>query len=181
MNSVLKKILFSTGKFFSQKRNRRFVYMALISLFALGEYIYSGLVRRTFVFYSDLEGNTLTVVEDRMLHQSSSQETDIRRYIDEVLLGPVSPDSAPLFPRETRLNSFMYREGVVYADLTESAALPFDANGDVYRSLLTLNEGIRRNYPAIKNVRLFIGGNEVFFKEFQGIFANPADNSKTRQ
>jgi len=177
MNPILKKTFTSISAFFSRKRNRRFVYLALIGLFALGEFLYSGLVRRTFVFYSNIEG--ITVVEDRMLRRSSDQETDIRRYIDEVLLGPVSPDSAPLFPRETRLNSFMYREGVVYADLTESAALPLGGNGDVYRSLLTLNEGVRRNFPSIKDVRLFIGGNEVFFKEFRGIFANPADNSKT--
>jgi hypothetical protein len=66
----------------------------------------------------------------------------------------------------------------VYADLSESAALPFSETGDVFWSLLTLNEGIRRNFPYIKNVKLFIGGNEVFFKEFYGIFENSADNRK---
>jgi len=174
---LLKRTFTSIGVFFSKKINRRFVYLVVIGLFALGDFLYIGLARRTFVFYSYIGNNT--VVEDRMLYRSPNQETDIRRYIDEVLLGPVSPDSAPLFPRETRLNSFMYREGVVYADLTESAALPSEGSGDVYRSLLTLNEGLRRNFPSIKDVRLFIGGNEVFFKEFRGIFPNPADNSKT--
>ena len=177
MNLLLKKILSSLSVFFSSKRNRRFVYLAALSLFALGEFLFSGLARRTFVFYSTIEGNT--VVEDRMLRRASNPETDIHRYVDEVLLGPVSPDLSPLFSRETRLNSFMYRDGVVYADLTESAALPPEGNGDTFRSLLTLNEGIRRNFPKIKDVRLFIGGNEVFFNEFRGIFANPADNSKT--
>jgi uncharacterized membrane protein len=177
IKGFLKKILMSLSVFLSSKRNRRFVYLAAISLFALGEFLFSGLVRRTFVFYSFIEGNT--IVEDRMLHRSSRAETDIRRYVDELLLGPVSPDSAPLFPRETRLSSFMYREGVVYADLTESAALPSGGNGDVFRSLVTMIEGLRRNFPNIRDVRLFIGGNEVFFKEFHGIFSNPADNSKT--
>ena len=177
MNPILKKTLSVLSTFFSKKRNRRFVYLLAISLFALGEFLFSGLSRKTFVFYSTLGGNT--VVEDRMLRRSANTETDIRRYVDEVLLGPVSPDLALLFPRETRLNSFMYRGGVVYADLTESAALPVEGNGNVFRSLLTLNEGIRRNFPEAKDVRLFIGGNEVFFNEFRGIFANPADNSKT--
>jgi hypothetical protein len=72
----------------------------------------------------------------------------------------------------------MYRESVVYADLTESAALPIPAGRDVYRSFLTLNEGLRRNVPNIKDVRIFIGGNEVFFNEFRVIFTNSADNSK---
>ena len=193
MNSIAKKVFSSLGKFFYKKRNRRLSYVALICLIALGEFLFSGLVRRTFVFYSYLKGDT--VVEDRMLRLSSGRETDIRRYIEEVLLGPVSPDLAPLFHRETRLNSFLYREGLVYADLSESAALPFqDADtgrqlsvvqgvppekGEVFRSLLTLNEGIRRNFPYIKDVKLFIGGNEVFFEEFRGIFMNSADNRET--
>ena len=114
-----------------------------------------------------------------MLRRSPDRETDIRRYVDEALLGPVTPDLAPLFPRETRLVSFMYRENVVYADLSDSAVLPLPGSWDIFRSLLTLNEGIRRNFPQVKDVRLFIGGNEVFFKEFHGIFTNSADNRKT--
>ena len=150
--------------------------LVLLGLIALFDFYRLGLARRTFVFFSEMEGKT--VVEERMLHRSGDRETDIRRYIDEALLGPVTPGSGPLFPRETRLNSFMYRGEVVYSDLTEAAALPSEG-GDVFKSLLTLNEGIRRNFPFIKNVKLFIGGNEVFFEEFNGIFANSADNSKT--
>ena len=180
MNAALAKIPASLISFFSKKVNRRITYMALIILIALGDFLYSGLVRRTFVFYSIIEGNT--VVEDRMLRRSRNRETDIRRYVEETLLGPVSPDSAPLFPRETRLQSFMFRNAVVYADLTQSAALPppeTEGGGDVFRSLLTLNEGLRRNFSYIKDVRIFIGGNEVFFEEFRRIFTIPADNSKT--
>ena len=62
----------------------------------------------------------------------------------------------------------MYREGVVYADLSESAALPLLAGGDVFRSFLTLKEGLQRNFSHVRDVRLFIGGNEVFFNEFRG-------------
>jgi len=193
MNSLLKKIFSPIGRFFGDKKNRRLIYLILICLFAIGEFYISGLARRTFVFYSYRKGDT--VVEDRMLRLSANRETDIRRYIEEALLGPVSPDLAPLFPRETRLTSLMYREGLVYADLSESAALPFQdtdsgstqsgfqgsppEKGEVFRSLLTLNEGVRRNFTYVKDVRLFIGGNEVFFEEFSGIFANSADNRKT--
>jgi hypothetical protein len=67
----------------------------------------------------------------------------------------------------------------VYADLTESALFPLEGSRDVFRGLLTLNEGIRRNFPFVGDVRLFIGGNEAFFNEFNVIFAESADNSKT--
>jgi len=177
MNEILKNTLSALSRFLSKTKNRRLTYLVVICLFALGEFLFSGLVRRTFVFYSSLEGKT--VVEDRMLRRSRDKETDIRRYLDEVLLGPSFPELDPLFPRGTKLNSFMYRETVVYADLSESAALPLEGNWDVFRSLLTLNEGIRRNFPFVGDVRLFIGGNEVFFNEFYGIFTKSADNSKT--
>ena len=175
MNAGLKKFFSSVGVFFHDKRNRRLTFLAVICFVAFGEFLLLGLVRRTFVFYSIIDG--AMDVEDRMLHRSPDGETDIRRYVEEVLLGPVSPDSAPLFARETRLSSFMYRDGVAYADLTEPAVFP--VAGDVFRSLLTLNEGIRRNFPKVKDVRLFIGGNKVFFEEFRRIFMNSADNRKT--
>jgi len=173
MSTFFKGLLSSLGSFLGKKKNRRFLYLTIICLFALWEFFYSGLVRRTFLFYSNVEGNI--VVEDRMLRRSQVRETDIRRYVDEVLLGPVTPNLAPLFPRETRLISFMYRGSVVYADLSEAALLAGIEGGDVFRSMLTLNEGIRRNFPYVRDVRLFIGGNEAFFKEFRGIFVNPAD------
>ena len=173
MNAILNIILSPL----STRKKRRLLYLLIILLIALGNFLHLGLVRRTFVFYTSIEGNT--VVEDRMLRRSGDRETDIRRYVDEALLGPVSPDSAPLFLRGTRLESLMYRDAVVYANLSGSVALPAEGYRDVFRSLLSLNEGIRRNFSFVGDVRLFIGGNEVFFEEFRRIFADPADNSKT--
>jgi hypothetical protein len=177
MNAIVKKTLNSLIAFFGNRKRRRILYLALICLIALADFLNSGLVRRSFVFYSITEGDIVT--EDRMLNRSSDRETGIRRYVDEVLLGPEKPGSALLFPRETRLASFMYRDAVVFADFSESAALPLPGGRDVFRALLTLNQGIRRNFPWVKDVKLFIGGNEVFFEEFRVFFANSADNSKT--
>jgi hypothetical protein len=148
---------------------RGLFFLAALGIFAFAEFFVSGLVRRTFVFYSIRSGEV--TVEDRMLKSSSSRETDIRRYVEEALLGPVSPDSAPLFPRDTRLDSFLYRDGVVYADLSESAALPPSEGGDVFRNFLTLYRGIRRNFPSVKDVRLFIAGREAYFEDFRRIFS----------
>jgi hypothetical protein len=173
MIPLVKDALNSLFRFFGKKRNRRLCGLVLIGIFALAEFLASGLARRTFVFYSNIEGAEM--VENRMLRRSPSRETDIERYVDEVLLGPASPDSAPLFPKETRLVSFMYREGVVYADLSEPALFPPEG-GDLFRNLLTLNKGIRRNFSFIKGVKIFIGGNEVFFNEFRAIFKESADN-----
>ena len=176
MSARVHTILAKLGSFFGKAKKRRLLYIFIICLLALADYLYSGLARRTFIFYSNIGDNI--VVEDRMIRRSGDREADIRCYVNEALLGPASPRSNPLFPRETRLGLFMYRNGVAYADLTDHAVLPH-RGGDVFRALLTLNEGIRRNFSYVKDVRIFIGGNEVFFEEFREFFANSADNSKT--
>jgi hypothetical protein len=168
MNVIMKDILTWLVNFFGDKGRRRLVFLGLLGIFALAEFLISGLVRRTFVFYSI--NNGMTAVEDRMLKRSSSRELDIGRYVEEALLGPVSPDSAPLFPRETRVQSLLYRDGVVYVDLSESAALPPLEGGEVFRNFYTLYAGIRRNFSYVKDVRFFIAGKAAYFEEFNRIF-----------
>jgi hypothetical protein len=159
MSFFMKDMLRGIAVFLRDKGKRRLIYLLLLGGIAWAEFAYSGLVRRTFVFYSGIDG--AMVVEERMLPHSPSREIDIRRYAEEALLGPVSPDSAPLFPQETRLRSLLYRDGVVYADLSESAALPPLEGGDVFRNLYTLRAGIRRNFSFVEDVKIFIAGYEV--------------------
>ena len=157
------------------------ILLVLLISLAVVEYYFKGLTRKTFVFYTALEGATL--VEDRMFRFSSSEETDIRRYVEEVLLGPVSPNAAPLFPRETRLLSLLLRDRIVYANFSEDALLPVTTPaGGIYLNFLTLNEGIRRNFSAVADVKFYIDGREIFYGEFHQIFTNFADNvNKTGQ
>ncbi|MDR0623011.1 MAG: GerMN domain-containing protein [Treponema sp.] len=170
MNVFVKDALTAAAGFLRNKRNRRFLFLILLGIFAFVEFLVLGLVRRTFVFYSINDG--MMTVEDRMLKRSPSRELDIARYVEEALLGPISPDMAPLFPRDTRLLSLLYRDGVVYADLSESAALPPPEGGEVFRNLYTLNAGIRRNFSFIKDVRLFIAGKAGYYDDFQRIFSS---------
>jgi hypothetical protein len=150
--------------FFRAKTWRRLIFLILLGLLALGDFLYAGLVRRTFVFYFVTDRSI--IVEDRMLRRSGGREGDIRWYVEEFLLGSESPDLASPFPRETRLRSLLYRDGLVYADLTEAAALPFleqaSPGEGVFRSFETLYQGIRRNFPYVRDVRLFTGGNAAF-------------------
>ncbi|MCL2006526.1 MAG: hypothetical protein FWG77_00425 [Treponema sp.] len=168
MKDVFKKIWKAIDRFFSKKKNRRLVYIIIIFFLALGNFLYSGLARRTFVFYSHIGDNI--VVEDRMLHWSSDREANVRRYVEEALLGPKSPGAILLFHREASLITLMLREGVVYVNLSETAVLPFQGSRDLFRSVLTLNEGIKRNFSYVNDVRIFIGGNEAFYEDFRRIF-----------
>ena len=152
--------------------------LGVLGLTAFIDFFALGLARRTFVFYAIDSG--IETVEDRMLLVSSRipvvsgnperphfRELDITRYVEEALLGPVSPDSLPLFPRETRLQSLLYRDGVVYADFSEDAALPPLEGGEVLTNLRTLRSGIMRNFPFVRDVRFFIAGRAAFTAEFR--------------
>jgi hypothetical protein len=140
----------------------RFALLAALCAFAFFDFSHAGMVRRTFLFYTYDRG--LAVVESRMLPRSASPELEITRYVEEALSGPASLSLAPLLDRETKLRTLMYRDGTVFADFSQIAALPVpEAKTDAVTGLLTLDRGIRRNFPYVTGVKLFIEGNEVFF------------------
>jgi len=150
--------------------------MAALAAVAFSEFRVLGLARRTFVFYAIDSGET--TVEKRMLRRSESREQDITWYVEEALLGPVSPDSLPLFPRGTVLRSLLYRNGVVYADFSGDAVLPPREGGEVFHNFGTLRSGIKRNFPFVGEVRFFIDGKAAFAavlnweREFAGLEGN---------
>jgi len=166
MSEYIKNIFKPITGFLSSPIKRRLLFLIILTAAAVVEFFILGLARRTFVFYN--VDNGVTVVEDRMLKYSKLREEDIVRYTEETLLGPVSQDLMPLFPRDTKLKSLLYRNKAVYIDFTESAALPPQVNkkngqwGDVLDNFRTFSKGILRNFPYVKDVRFFIEGNAVF-------------------
>ncbi|MCL2186990.1 MAG: GerMN domain-containing protein [Treponema sp.] len=162
MIELIKKIFKPITGFLSSPIKRRFLFLVILVLAALIEFLILGLARRTFVFYTVDNGEI--VVEDRMLKHSASREEDIIRYTEETLLGPVSPDLLPLFPRDTKLKSLLYRKKAVYIDFTESAALIPLENRELRSTIgnfRTLYDSILRNFSYVKDVRFFIEGNAV--------------------
>ena len=169
MSGVFKDFLKACVLFFADKKRRRLFLLAILGLWALGEFFVLGLARRTFVFYTISDGNI--VVEDRMIKRSASREENITRYVEEAILGPALPDVLPLFPRGTRLLSLLFRDGVVYVNLSEEAALPPEEGGEVFKNLNTLYTGIKRNFSYVSDVYFYIGGKSAFSGEFSVIFS----------
>jgi len=163
MNAFFNTVINSTVNFLSSGVKRGLLFIGLLALTAFVEFCVLGLARRTFVFYTINDG--VIVVEDRMLKHSSSREIDITRYTEETLLGPVSPDLLPLFPRGTRLKSLLYRNGVVYADFSQDAALPPVEGGRTLDNFRTFYGGILRNFSYVKDVHFFIDGIAVYVEE----------------
>jgi hypothetical protein len=107
---------------------------------------------------------------------AASREAEIRRYVEEALLGPVSPGLAPLLSRETALYSLLFREGTAYISLSQAAA----EGPDCFRGLCALNAGIRRNFPSVRDVRIFVEGKEAYYERFRELFtANSGKSPKS--
>jgi spore germination protein GerM len=161
----MKTIILNIFELLADKTKRGIFLITLISVIALTEFLIMGLARRTFVFYTVDNGEVF--VEDRMLKRSRSREVNITRYAEETLLGPVSPDLLPLFPYGTKLKSLLYRDGVVYVDLSADAALAPVEGGSIYNNFRTFYNGVLRNFSTVKDVRFFIEGSTAFAGEFQ--------------
>ena len=157
------------GWFISSAICRRLLFIGILVIAAIVNFYNLGLARRTFVFYTLDDGKI--VVEDRMLKHSASREDDIIRYTEEMLLGPVSPQLLPLFPRGTMLNSLLFRDGVVYVDFSQNAALPPEGGGSIYNSFRAYSSGIIRNFPYVRDIRFFIEGSAAYNEiSWQGVF-----------
>jgi hypothetical protein len=173
MKAFFRALKGAVVKFLQKKTRWRFACLCVLVILAFADFLLLGLVRRTFVFYSI--GNHEPVAEDRMVAKTGSRENDIRRYVEEALLGPVSLDSALLFPRGTRLASLLYRDGVVYANLSEAAALSVPDGPGVFAALSVLCGGVKRNFSYVEDVRLFIAGHEAYPEKFRELFGPYAD------
>jgi hypothetical protein len=164
MNAFFRLIAGALGRFFGSPVCRALLYLALLCLFTFLDYRAAALTRLTFVFYGIEGGGGL--VEERMLPLSGDQEKKLGFYVKEALLGPASQEALPLFPRDTRLESLLFRDGVVYLDLSETAILPVEGEG-CFRNLSALRAGIMRNFGFVKDIRLFVVGSEVFPDQFR--------------
>ena len=157
---ITKAALSAIVDFVTSKYKLRLLLIILLMCGAITDFIINGQSRRTFIFYDYVNENV--IVEDRMFKRSSCRETALRRYIEEALLGPITQDFVPLFPRETQLKTLLYRDRIIYADFTKSAAIPLDEGRNPKENFITLKEGIFRNFSYVKDIRFFVEGQIIF-------------------
>ena len=116
-------------------------------------------VRRIFVFesYDTAEKS----MEIRYLHNKDGEEA-VREFVEELLLGPETDRYIRLFPYGTKLLSCFIRDGVLYTDFSEEAALSMTGTSDTETACALLRENVMRNFSGLKDYRIFMMGNEVY-------------------
>jgi hypothetical protein len=122
--------------------------------------------RMLMTFYTVADGNDL--VEERMVKNAENRDigAQMRYYVDEILLGPLSYGAAGFFPVVT-VQSCTVSGGTAYIGLPSPVVWAGVKNAedrltvDTVRSFETLREDIGRNFRSLKNVVLFIEGKEI--------------------
>jgi hypothetical protein len=165
-------------KYASIVQFRRAFYLAVLCLVAFIDFVAGGKTMETFVFYRVRGGSPS--VETRLLPRYAPLELRVARYVEEALLGPATVDLGRLFPKGTRLESSLIRDGIAYVDLSALAALPTETEVDARRPLATLASGLERNFASIKSARIFIAGHEPFVSEEGGKGDFPASPKKAK-
>ena len=117
-------------------------------------------IRRVFVFESKANSEELSY-EVRFLRKPVNKDA-VSQYVDELLLGPVSPQGRLLFPLGTKVRSCFVDENVLYLDLSEDALqiFPTEASNAV-DAVKILKKNLFTNFKNVDIINVFIMGNRV--------------------
>jgi hypothetical protein len=121
-------------------------------------------VRRVLFFPStttrSLAGKAARVVaEVRFLPRHRDADRDARELVEAALLGPARHGGAPLFPPKATVRTLMVRRGVLYVDLSASAAIPDPlAPLPLGEAAAVLDRAIRFNFPWIREIAFSVDG-----------------------
>lgn len=98
--------------------------------------------------------------ELRGVPRTWGREARARVIAEDYLLGPASAELSPVFDRATRLKSCLYREGVLYIDLAEEAALVGSRSLEL--GIEALAASVRGAMPGRMRIVVAVGGLQVY-------------------
>lgn len=138
------------------------VFMLLLS-FAVSLFLWeidNKGTRRVLVFESKANPKELSY-EVRFLKKPLNKDA-VNQYVDELLLGPVSPQGRLLFPLGTKINSCFIDGKVLYLDLSEEALQIFPSEvSNTAEAVKILKKNLFTNFKNVDIINVFIMGNRV--------------------
>ncbi len=137
------------------------VFILTLGLSILFYILFSySMVERVFFFPED---HTLEISgEARKIPRHEDEEANIEEYVREWILGPLVMENLSLFPRETRLNTILFRNEILYLDFTVDFILGGDETALSFRETLdAVVYGVNFNFPFINDVIFTIEGEPV--------------------
>jgi len=166
MNSLL-RIFRTLGKgiseFFSSPRNFALLLLGAAFLYSFASWALNDRLDEVVIYFPALSGDSLQG-ELRSIPRSRDAESFAEYLVSESLLGPRSPGLVSGFGSGARLESVLYRNGKLYINISEEAAL-----GDaelLKKSLKALERTARAGISSVGLVVIAIGGYEPYAESF---------------
>ncbi|OJF75985.1 MAG: hypothetical protein BKP49_09185 [Treponema sp. CETP13] len=127
-------------------------------------YIKEGPGKRFVFVFESMDYDSLYTEERWMQTDSPLTKDDF--VIKELLLGPETYRYKALFKNGTK-SLFNYREGnSIYVNLSEDASMQDESTSNTQKACELMRLNIKHLVRGIKNVTIFIAGNEICGKDF---------------
>ena len=124
--------------------------------------------RNSYILFFPLDSQTGRDAEIRMIHRHRGEDYRLKRFISELILGPVELKLNPFIPAETKLKSMIHDSQTLYLDfnrhfLDVSGGIPLNYE----EKIEFVKENILFNFSGIKEIFITVEGqvpgSEYFF------------------
>ena len=100
--------------------------------------------------------------ERRAIPSQPNRELEIEYVLRELILGPTVLQLSRTLPRDTRIESVIYRKDVLYLDFDpEILFRTGEGAPELQESLDIVRKTIEFNYPMVDDIRFFVDGSET--------------------
>jgi hypothetical protein len=136
--------------------------VACLVLALLSAPVLFGPSQKRSIFYFPAHASKAVRTEIRYLPVKKTQAERLSFYIDELLLGPISPDLAPVYPTDTRVSRLFIRGDELYVDITASALEYWVNSVEPDRSFAIFKKNVCTNFRNVDKIYLYIDGKEAY-------------------
>ena len=137
-----------------------FVFLATIACIFFVVVFVSPSRRHLFCF--PVEQGTVLQSEARYLAKTDDENRHLMQVVDEILLGPLTPGCASLFPAPVRTVHAFIRDHEAYIQLTGDEAAFIGNNPPPDRAFEIFKKNVFTNFRNLAKIYLYIDGIEVY-------------------
>ena len=143
------------------KKKSLLVFTALIFVFLVSLVFFITNVSGRYYNFSFYISGTDTLVQENRRVYSIKDKNRLNGYVGELLLGTTVKRASPIFPLGTKALFCFQRNDTLYLNLSQDALFNLENSLSLTKRINLLEKNIRKNFPSIKNVELFIDGNYI--------------------
>ena len=134
--------------------------IALSFLLSLAVYLAKTQGARYCFRFQSVDSNRSNIEWRLISGRKGFQKTSL--YVEELLLGPKTERSRPLFSPGTKVDFCFERDRVLYVGLTDSLLEKSGNASEIMDGIELFKFNIKKAFPLLKKVEVYIGGKGLF-------------------